>query len=84
MKVNKLWLKSLNSDEKLEMKRVLADAGPALARLVELLEDSLEESLVQMASKSNYDAGAFSEKTADRLGEQRTYRRVIELITFEE
>ena len=84
MKVSTKWTKGKSAKEADDLKRALAGSTEALDRLSEILQELLDDSITQMANRQNYDSPAFSEKMADRLGEQRALRRVLDLINFED
>lgn len=73
-------LKGLSKERKDEMKAVFSGCRPFLERLEQVLQEDLDASLNEMSKKQNYSDPAWSESMADRLGEQRTLRMVLDLI----
>ncbi len=84
MRVNTKWVKGKSAQEVVDIKSALAASAEGFERLSEMLQELLDDSVGQMANRQNYESPAFPEKMADRLGEQRALRRVLDLINFEE
>lgn len=53
---------------------------PVLKRLSSLLEDGLQETLINMKDKENFNKASWPYFQASLLGEQRVYEKVLKLI----
>ena len=51
-------------------------------KLIKILEKDLDSNIRSSSEESNYGEPAWAEHQADRLGVQRTLRKVIDLITI--
>jgi hypothetical protein len=78
------WTNGLSTEDSKKFKADLLAAELVLKRLSEMLKDDLDTSLKKAASADSYTSPAWSEKMADALGEQRTLRKVIDLINIED
>jgi len=78
--MNIKWFKNKNKEEKEKFKRLALSQLELFQTLREILEEDLAASLKDAAKKDHYSLSAWPEFQADKLGEQRTYRKVIDLL----
>ena len=75
------WFKYCkNEDQKKEIKAYFGAAGYLLDTLAKILEEELNSSIKESSNKESYKLPAWSEYQADRLGEQRTLRKILNII----
>jgi len=78
------WFKYCKTEqEKQEIKDYLAAASFLLDRMRKILEEELAISIKESSDKKKYELPSWSEYQADSLGEQRTLRKVLSLITLD-
>lgn len=82
--MNNRWFKGMSEDDKKEFKADLYAAYTVLNRLAEILEDDLDKSHEEATKKDNYFMPAWGEYQADKLGEQRCIRKILNLIDIED
>lgn len=75
------WFKGLSQQDKSKLRADIMQAEPALARLAEMLQADLNDSLKDMAKSEHYLKPAWAQYQASKLGEQKTLRTIIELIS---
>jgi len=78
--MNLKWFKGLSKQQEQELRGDLVLARPSFARLRVLLENELEASISEMGNKDNFFMPAWSEYQANKLGEQKALRKLINLI----
>jgi len=79
--MNIKWFKKYKDKEKKEeFKRKVLSQLEVFQTLREILEDELEASLKDSCKKEHYFMPAWSEYQADKRGEQRILRKVIDLL----
>jgi hypothetical protein len=82
--MNIKWFKNKSRDEKERFKKLALSQLEVFETLRDILEEELAASLKDAARKDHYVLSAWSEYQADKLGEQRTYRKVIDLLPKED
>lgn len=75
------WTKGLSEEDKKTFYLQVSAAHPVLRKLVKTFEEDLQQSRKRQLVSSNYEASSWPYQQADFVGEQRTYNRVIELIS---
>jgi len=70
--------------EKDEFKKRVAYSSDVLDRLRAILEKDLAASIKEAAKEENYSLPSWSCYQADKLGEQRTLRKVIDILPKQE
>ena len=75
-----LWIKSLDNDQKKEIKLSFNSSTILRARLELLLEEKIISSDKESYSKSGYDCPNWAYKQADRSGYKRALKGVISML----
>ena len=78
--MNVKWTKGLDKQQTIEMKTNFIESRLTRERLKKILEDELDGSIKEASSKEHFFMPAWSEYQASLLGEQRAYRKLINLI----
>lgn len=85
MKLKTKWLKHCKTEKDKEALRLqLVAAKPVLELLVKILEEDADAVDRYLIKHDNYDLPSWSEYIADKLGEKRTYNKIIDLVTLED
>lgn len=81
MKVKQAWFGKKSSDQhKKELRAALIRSSDVLERLSELLSERMMASHEAQRAKTNYDDPNWAVKQADFIGQQRTYKEILDLI----
>ncbi len=78
------WFKHLSKVEHEDFKKTIFAHRIVLERLKDLLEEDLAASIKVQENKINYKESSWPMFQADCIGEQRTLKKLINLITIEE
>lgn len=75
-----LWTKGLSDKEKEQWTVDVLAAQPVLKKLCKIMKETHEASEKAMRSKNNYELGSWPYFQADLLGEQRSYKKTLNLL----
>lgn len=75
-----LWTKGLSDKEKEQWTVDVLAAQPVLKKLHKVLKDTYDASEKAMRSKNNYETASWAYLQADLLGEQRSYKKTLNLL----
>tara|TARA_E500000318_G_C3426643_1_gene159469 strand:- start:291 stop:542 length:252 start_codon:yes stop_codon:yes gene_type:complete len=78
------WLKDYKESEKAAVKQQIKNAKLVLDRLADLIQEDLDASVREMASRKHFDSNSWEDKMAHYLGEQTALRSIKSLIDIEE
>jgi len=74
------WTKGLSEQHKKDIVSNIRASQPFIKRAVEVIEDKLAVSEQLMTSRDSYDKASWPYFQADLLGEQRAYRKILDLL----
>lgn len=81
MKISNRWLKWFKREEDKEVfKQQFIASRDVLDTLIKILEEDLEASTRSMRKAENYELPSWKEFVSDKLGEQRTYQKLIDFL----
>jgi hypothetical protein len=76
-------LRGLKGKDRDDLAQRLYHSRDILELVSKLIEEKLQESVTSMRSKEAYDNTAWPYRQASRLGEQRAYAHVLDLLTLD-
>jgi len=75
-----LWFQHLPSKEQEEFKSLVLSSHKVLDRLREIVYNKIKSG--EMSRKTDYDNPSWPYLQADKNGEQRAYKEMLDLLTF--
>lgn len=84
MRISTQWLKGLKDKDKETFKKKLAAQQKIFKVLQNILEEKIEVSIKEGRQKEKYDKASWPFYQADKIGEQRAYQEIIDLLPKKE
>lgn len=83
MRISSSLLHGLKDDERKKYKEYLVHNKELLDRIVNIMRDERNQSVMTMAAVANYEKAAWPQYVADQLGYQRALAKMIGILTLD-
>lgn len=77
-----VWSKGLSEKDKEALEYVLRNNSILIPKLVEIIDQMIDEETRSETTLSDYDSPSWSHKQADRNGARRAYKRIRSLFSY--